>query len=342
MDIVILIVNVLVLFIMMVPGVILKKCKFVSDGFGKGVSNLVLYIAQPALIVYAYLSCESKFADIWFNCLMTLILSFIAHLVFSAISLVMFRRVENSRQKILRLVTIFSNAAFMGIPLINDILGAEAAIYASIYNISFNLFLWTLGVHICTKADCKDLDGDCDIKDELISAKVNMRKEVSMLKLILHPVTIASAIGVICLVCNVNISLLSDTKFDIIVPSLEKLQGLVAPLSMVVIGLRLPEIKLKGAFRDTYMYLFLFMRHLALPLIIVLFMFLLSLCGIEISYVTRVVITLLAATPAASSSAMFAEKYDCDVTYAGRLVVISTILSIATMPLLVAISELLF
>ena len=45
MDVTALITNVAILFIMMVPGVILKKCKFCQDGFGKGLSNLVLYIA---------------------------------------------------------------------------------------------------------------------------------------------------------------------------------------------------------------------------------------------------------------------------------------------------------
>ncbi len=344
LDITALIVNVGVLFIMMVPGVILKKCGFIQEGFGKGISNLVLYIAQPTLIVYAYLSCESKFSDIWFNCLMTFILSMAAHVIFAAASMLLFKRADSCRQRMLRFATIFSNAAFMGIPLIQAILGAEAAIYASIYNISFNLFLWTLGVHICTKVDYEDLDndGDCDLKDGLLSAKANMKKEMSMLKLLLHPVTLASVIGVILLACNVNISLLNDIGLGIVTTSLEMIKNLVAPLSMLVIGLRLTDIKLKGVFRDTGMYIFLLMRHFVLPFAIVLVMLLLSLCGVEISYTTRIVITLLAATPAASSAAMFAEKYDCDVAYVSQLVVISTLFSIISMPLLVGISELLF
>ena len=344
MEITTLIVNVGVLFIMMAPGVILKKCKFVNDSFGKGISNLVLYIAQPALIVYAYISCESRFADIWFNCIMTLVLSLLAHAIFASISICLFKGAQEKRRPMLRFATIFSNAAFMGIPLIQAILGAEAAIYASIYNISFNLFLWTLGVHLCTRKPGVDMDGDgdSDLKDELISAKHSMRKEVSMLKLMLHPVTLASAIGVLLLVCGVNISLLESNGLGIISTSLEMIKGLVAPLSMVVIGLRLSDIKVKGIFRDTGLYVFLLMRHLALPLIMVLVMFLINLTGLEITYTTRIVVLLLASTPAASSAAMFAEKYNCDVPYVSQLVVISTILSIASMPAVVALSSLLF
>ena len=344
MDIKTLIINVGVLFIMMVPGVILKKCKFVNDGFGKGISNLVLYIAQPALIVYAYISCQSRFVDIWQNCLMTLVLSLLAHVVFAGVAIPLFRNAPDSRRRMLRFATIFSNAAFMGIPLIQAILGAEAAIYASIYNISFNLFLWTLGVYLCTRKSGEDMDGDgdSDIADELIAAHRGMKKEVSVKKLLLHPVTLASVVGVVLLVCNVNISLLEENGLGIISTSIDMIRGLVAPLSMVVIGLRLPDIKLKGLFRDTGLYLFLFLRHFALPMIIVLIMFLMTKVGINISEVTRVVLILMTATPAASSAAMFAEKYNCDVPYVSQLVVISTILSIASMPAVVALSSLLF
>ena len=51
--------NVAILFIMMIPGIILKKCKMIPDGFGKGLSNLVLYIAQSALVFLAYLRFSS-------------------------------------------------------------------------------------------------------------------------------------------------------------------------------------------------------------------------------------------------------------------------------------------
>lgn len=113
-----LIINVATLFIMMVPGVILQKCKLCSGSFGKGISNLVLYIAQHCLIVYAYLSCNAKFSDIWLGCLMTFILSFVAHGIFAAVAIPVFKKTPDASCRMLRFATIFSNAAFMGIPLI--------------------------------------------------------------------------------------------------------------------------------------------------------------------------------------------------------------------------------
>ena len=338
-----LIFNVGLLFIMMVPGIILKKCKFVSADFGKGISNLVLYIAQPSLIVYAYMACESSFSDIWQNCLVTLVLSIIAHVIFSSVALLLFRKQPESKRKMLRLVTIFANAAFMGIPLIQAMLGAEAAIYASIYNITFNFFLWTLGVHLCTVRDGEDLDGDGEhtSRDRFISAHRNMKKETSLLRVLLHPVTIASAVGVTLLVSGVNIPVLDGAGLGIIPEVFAMLKGLVAPLSMIVIGLRLADIDMSGTLSDRGMYLFLVLRHAVLPLAVVTVIWAAIAVGIPIGRTAALVTIILAATPAASSSTMFAEKYDCDAGYTSRLVIISTVISIATMPAVLAVANLL-
>ncbi len=330
-----LILNVAILFIMMVPGVIMKKCGFCSDSFGKGISNLVLYIAQPCLIVYAYLSCNASFKDIWLGCLMTFILSFVAHLIFTAVALPVFKKAPDGACRMLRFATIFSNAAFMGIPLIQAIIAdPTAAIYASIYNITFNLFLWTLGVKLCTdELPHMHNDEDCECHEELTAAS-----EISVKKVIFHPVTLASLIGVILMIFGVNNSLLASVHLSIISDSLLMLKNLVAPLSMVVIGLRLADINLNGFFNDVYMYLFLVLRHLALPVLTVLVMKLISLF-LPITDTVALVIAIMASAPAATSATMFAEKYDCDAPYVSRLVTVSTILCIATMPIAVILVQ---
>ena len=336
MNIIDLVINVLILFIMMVPGVIMKKCDLCSDGFGKGISNLVLYIAQPCLIVYAYLSCDASFSDIWLGCLMTFVLSFIAHLIFTAVALPVFRKAPDGACRMLRFATIFSNAAFMGIPLIQAIIpDPTAAIYASIYNITFNLFLWTLGVKLCTDGiEHMHNDEDCDCHEQLSATKA-----VSIKKVIFHPVTLASLIGLLLLILGVNNATLASVHLGVISDSLLMLKNLVAPLSMVVIGLRLADLNLQGFFKDVYMYVFLVLRHLALPIATVGVMELLSLF-LPISDTVALVIAIMASAPAATSATMFAEKYDCDAPYVSRLVTVSTILCIATMPLIVMLVQL--
>jgi predicted permease len=248
--------------------------------------------------------------------------------------MIFFKKAADGRRRMLRFSTIFSNAAFMGIPLIESLFGAEATIYASIYNITFNLFLWTLGVHLCTHVRMdRDGDGDVDIADDIIAIK-ERTSAVSWTQVITHPITIASVIGVVCLVAGVNYT---SVDMAIVERSLFMLKSLVAPLSMVIIGIRLAEMKLKGLFSDYHMYLFLALRHFVLPL---LALGVICLTGIfvQISELVVVVTIILAATPAATSATMFAEKYDCDAVYTSRLVALSTILSIASMPIVVSIA----
>ncbi|MBQ2718580.1 MAG: AEC family transporter [Clostridia bacterium] len=318
--------NVIVLFVMMVPGILLKKCRLVTEEFGKGISNLVLYIAQPALILYAYLAYEGE-GDIWINSLWVLLFSVVAHALFAAVALLCFRRAEDGRRRMLRFVTVFSNAAFMGIPLISVILGPEATIYASVYNITFNVFLWSLGVYFCTARRDEDGDGTPD-------GEVKPRYTISPLRVALHPVNVASVLGIVLLLCGVH----THTP-ALVLDCLDMLRALVAPLAMVVIGLRVAGMSFRGAFRDKYLYLFLALRHFLLPTAVLLVFLLFKLVGLPMSDTVVTVVLLLAATPAATSATMFAEKYDCDATYTSRTVTVSTLLSLVSMPLLMMLSD---
>ena len=111
------------------------------------------------------------------------------------------------------------------------------------------------------------------------------------------------------------------------------LKNLVAPLSMLVIGLRLPDISFKGLLKDKQIFVFVLLRHIALPLIALGLMKLAGLFLI-IDPAVEMVVVILAAAPAATSATMFAEKFDCDAVYVSRLVTVSTLLSILTIPLI--------
>ena len=328
-----LIYNVGILFLMMVPGVILKKCKLSTDGFGKGISNLVLYIAQPALVFLAYVRSFDR--TILINSVYILILSAMAHTLFAFAALALFKTAPDNMRRMLRFTTIFSNAAFMGIPLISAVLGDEATIYASVYNITFNLFLWSLGVYICTDDRDEDGDGvtDGDVYTDYREVNKKKKSQASLLKALLHPVTIAAALGLIVFLLPIESYIPT-----IINDGLVMLKNLVAPLSMVVIGLRLVDIDFRGIFKDKHMYLFLALRHFVLPLIVMLVMRFFMLLGLHIDKTVFSVIVIMAATPAASSATMLAEKFDCDATYASKLVAVSTVLSILTMPVVVMLS----
>ena len=325
-----------ILFIMMVPGIILKRCRLVSDSFGKGISNLVLYVAQPVLVFQAYIRPFD--ADILKNSLSVLLLSLVMHTISAVVAIFAFKRAEDRARRMLRTATVFSNAAFMGIPLIEAVLGSEATIYATVYNITFNIFLWSLGVYFCTAHRDMDNDGDIDSRKERMAMTLS-----SLGKAFIHPVTIAALLGI--LVFLLPIEHIFTEPFlvkdkNLIWEALTMIKNLVAPLSMVVIGLRLAEISFKGFFKDVYMYVFIFLRHFGLPFATILLVSLIGAVGIDLGETVPLVLIIMSATPAASSSTMFAEKFDCDAAYASKLVAFSTILSIATMPAMLLIANL--
>ncbi len=315
-----LIYNVALLFIMMLPGFLMKKCKLCDDRFGKGLSNLVLYIAQPALTFLAYLRPYDH--SIMINALYVFAFSVILHGLFALAAMLCFKKAPDSMRRMLRFATIFSNVAFMGIPLIAAVLEDKypgATVYALLYSVTFNIFLWSLGAWICTDGKDKNKNGVDDFTDH--------KNKVSIVTALIHPTTIASAIGLIFFILPIEgyVPDLANEAFDM-------LRGLVAPLSMVVIGLRLADMSFKGMLGDKHMYMFIFLRHIALPLLTVGIVKLVGLV-IPLDPAVELVTVILAAAPAATSATMFAEKFDCDAVYVSRLVTVSTLISIVTIPL---------
>ncbi len=337
--------TVAIFFTLMIPGIILKKTNMISDGFGKGLSNLVLYIAQPALVFLAYVKPYDK-KEIMINSIYVFVFSVAAHAIFAAVALAVFKKAPDSKARMLKFATIFANAAFMGIPLIDAVLEDTypgATMYASIYNITFNLFLWTLGVNICTARRDINNDGVDDFKEVSALHKRKDDDDVvvngsgSILKAITHPVTIAAILGLIFFAIpteKIVLPEIGNVAVSFIYDVLSRLSGLVAPLSMVVLGIRLADMNFKGLFSDKLMYVFLTLRHVALPLVMVGIIKLVCLLGVDVHPAVSMVLVILAATPAATSATMFAEKFNCNSAYVSRLVAVSTIISIVTIPLI--------
>ena len=320
-----LIYQVAILFLMMVPGIILKKRRLAPDNFGRGLSGLVLYVAQPALVFLAYLQPYDH--HILEGIGWVFLFSILAHAIFAVAAFLFFRRVNTEKAKILRMVTIFSNAAFMGIPLIGAIMGGTGLLYATIYNITFNLVLWSLGVYICTHD--RDENGD-GVQSEEEKRLIRRRTMQSFGFAFVHPVTLAAFLGLIFFFVPIE-----NTVPALLTDALDMLKATVAPLSMIVIGLRLASsTDFKSLFRQKQTYLFLALRHLVLPFILLLLLRAGHALFPSIDETVMQVVLILAAAPAASSSTMFAERYECDAEYAGKLVTVSTALSILTMPLL--------
>lgn len=306
--------KVLMLLLLMIPGFLMAKCHLATEKMGKGIANLILYVAQPALIIMAY-NCDFN-AQILYRALFVLIFAIFAHLLFIVVAMVAYRKFPDGVRQVLQYATVFTNAGYMGIPLLEALyrdIDPNVGIYASIYIIVFNLFCWSVGCYIYS--------GD--------------KRYISPKKMLLNPAVISTIFGLLLFFTPLNRFLSGDTlAAEVIYDIMMALKNMVAPLSMMLIGLRLAEMKWKGAFRDCGMYWCFFLRMLLLPAIVWGVLRLLSLLGIYSDMTAMTVLLLSSAAPVATATSMFAELFDGDAVYAGKIVSVSTILSVATMPLL--------
>lgn len=308
--------SVLTLFCYMIPGFVLKKTKLVGNEFARGLSQYTLYIAQGGMLLHGFIAEFDP--KVFRGILWVFLFSFISHSVFYLLAKQMFKKAPDSMRRVLQFGVIFSNAGYMGIPVINDVFGSEYAIYATVYVIWFNVFEFSLGRLIYT----------------------DDKKYISVKKIFLNPAVVPIAIGMVIYLTGVggwmqavmNQANVGGQIMNLLYNVITVIKNTVAPASMMVIGARLADISFKGIFKDKYMYPFVLVRLFLFPAIMWAIMRVIYAFGLIDTTVISIVL-ILCSTPAAAMTTMFAELYDGDAAYAGKLVALTTLLSILTMPI---------
>lgn len=309
-------ISVLTLFCFMMPSFILRKIKLADAGFAKVMSVFTLYVAQGAMVLHGFIMPYDS--AVMKGVVQAFLLALLSHIVFYLVAKQCFKKAPDRMKRVLQFGLIFSNAGYMGIPVISDVFGPDYVIYATAYLVWFNVFAYSLGRLIYT----------------------NDKKYISMKKAIVNPAVIPICIGLVIYLTGLG-GMMQEAMITggfagqaagLVYNILTVLKNMVAPTSMMVIGARLADVDFKGAHKDKYLYPFILIRLFALPAIMWVIMRILLGFGVIEANIMAVIL-ILNSTPAAAITTMFAELYDGDSPYAGKLVAITTILSVATMPL---------
>ncbi len=309
--------SVAILCLMVVPGFLLSKFKLAEGKFAVGLSNYILYIAQCCLFVHSFANTEFSVKLLW-NILIIFLASVLTHLIFTGIAYIFYRDAADPQQRVLRFASVFTNAGYMSLALFKLIApdNTELMLYASVYLIFFNMYMWSIGVMFYTKD----------------------RSYVRVKHMFLNPAVISTAIGLVLFFCRSSTWINENPVTETLNTALNMLGQTVGPLSMVVVGIRLGMTDFRGFFKDKQMWIYMIVRLILSPVIVFcvmkpIFMLLEPLIGEVAADALMIVVLVCASTPAATSASMFAEKYNADASYAGKLVSISTILSAVTMSL---------
>lgn len=292
-----------IMFILILFGFFLyKKGSFTRRGCNQ-LSNFVLSAVCPVLI---FTSFQKELEPRLINGLLTAFLfSVIAHAVLIALGVIFCGKRRGEDGGVERFAVAYSNCAFLGIPLIEAVYGTDGIFYLTAYIAMFNLLSWTHGIMTMTN-------------------RMNFKSAVNALK---APAVIATFIGLVFFFLQIRLP-------DIVMQPLNYIASLNTPLAMLISGMTIARSNLKKALKKPGIYLTGFLKLLAGPLIIMLLML-----PFDADPVVKNTILVSAACPTATSTIMFAARYGKNSVYASEIFAVSTIVSAATMPLVLLIAS---
>ncbi len=284
------------LFLTMLIGYTFGKRGLVDDKGKNLLTDLVIYVTLPGSILKSF---QIEFNhQILIACMTIAIAGVVIQIGSSILGMFLYNHYGESRKKVLQYATICSNAGILGNPIAEGIFGQMGMMYASIYVIPQRIFMWSLGLTYFTEAPDKK----------------TLCKKVAT-----HPCILAVVVGFIMMVAQIQLP-------GVLNVTIKNIAGANTFLAMALVGVILSRVKLTEIMdRDTIYYGFI--RLVFIPLLVYI--------GCRLAAVDELVTgvsVVLAAMPAASTTAIIASKYNKDEKFATRCVVSTTLLSLVTVP----------
>jgi predicted permease len=286
-----------------VPGFILKKKKMVGDDCMPSLSKILLYVCQPCLSIYTFKNAtfslqmlESIGIFALFALLVQILMLGIAFLLFR-------KRIKNPLYRIMTIACSLGNCAFFGIPILEAIFPAQAPgllIYTSVYAIIMNIIGWTLGAAIISQ---------------------NL-KYVSVKKIFLNPAMFSLLIAIPFFVFEIPLPKSVDSMVDII-------GRMSTPISMLIMGMRLATTNFKQMFTTKQIYISIAMKQFLMPVLAFL-----MIAFLPVDPGMKAAFYIICCCPVASVVLNFSEILGEGQKEAASTVLLSTILSILTLPIM--------
>lgn len=290
----------IIMFALMLLGLLLSRRGMISEQGSRDLSNVLLYAVIPCVILRSYMSEFST------EKLRAMGLSALIAVIAFAASIAVAYLTCGTRHRIENFAVAFGNAGFIGIPLVTAVFGPEAAFYVVSFSTFANLLQWTYGIVI-----------------------ISGKKETMNLRMVfVNPVFISMVIGIALFV-------LQPALPTVVTGTIGYIADGNTVLAMIILGYYLSKVQLRGLFADVRLYLFSALRLLVVPAVTILVFLPFPFARGEIALITLIA----AATPIASSTAIFAQKFDQDYRRAVSYVCLSTILSVTTLPLVMLFAE---
>ena len=292
----------IILFLLMMIGFICRKKDVLSESDCSGISRLVINVANPALVLTAGINPQDTLKGRELLTAAFLSVAVYVFLIIASFAMTAIIRPQEKNRGTYRVMTVFSNIGFMGFPVISAVYGTKALLFASFFMIPYNVLIYTWGIGA-------------------LGAESSDRTPFSWIKKIFNAGVIACIATVILYLSQIHIPEFIET-------TVKHIANLTAPLSMLIIGASVVKMDMKKLFGDIRLIIFCLLKLLILPVTGVVLIKLTGMCSPMLLGVAMVML----ATPVGAMTAMLSGEYGGDYDLASRGVALSTILSVATMP----------
>lgn len=304
--------TVITMFVILAVGYVLGKTGAIDRTASKNLSKLIVVIGQPALIINS-ISNKTYSSENLNLLLVSLGFAFAMHIIMAVMSYTACIKIKDlDERKITEFAMVFGNIGFLGIPVLGALFPENGAFVASFFVVSFNILLWIIGLGIIARK-----------RDDI---------KLTVKKIFINKGTVPSLIGFAIFLIPAFFPSFQLPEFAHL--SISYIASLCTPISMLIIGVLLSTRTLKQIFGSGKVYYLCALKLIIIPMVFCILMKLLGFSDFWILFVTA-----CAAMPSASSTSMFAELYDTAPVYSAQCVGTSTLLSLATMPLLILIAQ---
>lgn len=294
------------LFIIIGVGYGAKKSRFMTDQFDRTLSRLVINLALPGLILGSVLTAERLPAPS--DILLTFALACGTYVVLVAVAygFTLLLRIPQGHRGVYRFMLCFGNVGFIGFPVVSAIFGSEALIYATVFNLPFNLLVFTVGAWFLTQ----DTDGD-------VKVSPTWRTFVS-------PVMISCVVAIALALGGVHYA-------PILGDALSCLGSITTPAALLIIGSSLANLPARELVGGPRLWACALFRLFAMPCLVWAVFHLLVPPSLLLS-----VIVIISGMPVATNGTMLCYQYGGNSRVMAQGTFVTTVLSLVSIPLLVS------
>ena len=293
--------QIIMLFLIACLGFMLRKMGVFTDAVIKGINKTVLLVTSPAMMLMV--TQKEYQPEMMEGFAQVLIVGIVAMSVGLMAVFFLYARGDRKRYRpVAAMLSAMPNAGFMGLPIIDAVYGEEGTLFLAAFIIAFNLVAWTLANALFTGLSLKSLKG------------------------LVNPGFLSTIVGVLFYVCKVVLP-------APVLATVTQLGNVNTPLALLLLGARMDTLTL-NSLKNAHLWITCGVKLIVFPLVVTMICHLAGMTGMPIG-----ILLISTAMPAACFCQMFAEKFDCEVSFGSLGVSLSTILCIATIPLMMLIGQ---